>query len=109
MRHELELEQVADDEDYLDALNRPPTEYLPDRSRSIIARNDSPDVGFECSINPYRGCEHGCVYCYARPTHEFLGYSAGLDFETRILVKEERPSCCGRSCPRRDGGRRCWA
>jgi DNA repair photolyase len=82
---------VADDDDYLDALHRPPTEYLPDRSRTIIARNDSPDVGFEFSINPYRGCEHGCVYCYARPTHEFLGYSAGLDFETRIMVKEDAP------------------
>jgi len=51
-------------------------------------RNDSPDVGFSVGLNPYRGCEHGCVYCYARPSHEFLGFSAGLDFETRILVKE---------------------
>ena len=89
--HELELEQVEDDEEYLDGLNRPRTEYLPDRSRTIIAENDSPDVGFEVSINPYRGCEHGCTYCYARPTHEFLGYSAGLDFETKILVKEDAP------------------
>ena len=64
---------------------------LPDRSRSIIAENDSPDVGFEVSMNPYRGCEHGCIYCYARPTHEFLGYSAGLDFETKILVKYDAP------------------
>src|SRR5262245_23028752 len=60
-------------------------------TRSIIARNDSPDVGFSASINPYRGCEHGCIYCYARPTHEFLGMSAGLDFETKILVKEDAP------------------
>ncbi len=89
--HELELEQVEDDEEYLDSLNRPKTEYLPDRTRTIIAYNDSPDVGFETSINPYRGCEHGCIYCYARPTHEFLGYSAGVDFETRILVKEDAP------------------
>ncbi len=64
------------------------TQYLRDFSRSIIARNDSPDVGFDSSINPYRGCEHGCIYCYARPTHEFLGFSAGLDFESRIMVKE---------------------
>ena len=64
------------------------TLYLRDFSRSIIAHNDSPDVGFESSINPYRGCEHGCIYCYARPTHEFLGFSAGLDFESRIMVKE---------------------
>ena len=68
------------------------TVFLRDTSRSIIARNDSPDVGFEFSLNPYRGCEHGCVYCYARPTHEFLGFSAGLDFETRILVKEDAPA-----------------
>ncbi|HZW34888.1 MAG TPA: PA0069 family radical SAM protein, partial [Isosphaeraceae bacterium] len=67
------------------------TDYLIDHSRTIIAENDSPDVGFEVSINPYRGCEHGCSYCYARATHEFLGYSAGLDFETKILVKEEAP------------------
>ena len=89
--HELELEQVEDDEEYLNALSRPPTEYLPDQSRSIIARNDSPDVGFEASVNPYRGCEHGCIYCYARPTHEYLGFSAGLDFETKILIKHDAP------------------
>jgi DNA repair photolyase len=88
-RHELELDQVEEDEDYLTSLSRPRTEYLPDSTRSIIARNDSPDVGFDASINPYRGCEHGCVYCYARPTHEYLGYSAGLDFETKILVKHD--------------------
>ena len=57
----------------------------------MIAYNDSPDVGFDASVNPYRGCEHGCIYCYARPTHEYLGFSAGLDFETRILVKEDAP------------------
>jgi len=67
------------------------TQYLKDASRSLITYNDSPDVGFEASINPYRGCEHGCIYCYARPYHEYLGFSAGLDFETRILVKEDAP------------------
>jgi DNA repair photolyase len=66
----------------------PRTIFLRDTSRSIIAHNDSPDVGFDASINPYRGCEHGCIYCYARPYHEYLGWSAGLDFETKILVKE---------------------
>ncbi len=71
--------------------SRPPTELINDSSKSIITRNDSPDVGFEYSLNPYRGCEHGCVYCYARPTHEYLGFSAGLDFETRILVKHDAP------------------
>jgi len=66
---------------------RPVTQYFRDGSRSIIARNNSPDVGFETSVNPYRGCEHGCIYCYARPTHEYLGFSAGLDFESKIVVK----------------------
>jgi DNA repair photolyase len=67
----------------------PTTEVLQDRARTIIARNDSPDVPFDRSINPYRGCEHGCVYCYARPSHAHLGLSAGLDFETRIFVKAD--------------------
>ncbi|ABG06045.1 Radical SAM [Rubrobacter xylanophilus DSM 9941] len=81
---------------------RPETVYLRDRSRSIIARNGSPDIGFDASINPYRGCEHGCAYCYARPTHEYLGLSAGLDFETKVLVKEEAPELLRRelSSPR---------
>lgn len=68
-----------------------PTRFYRDASRSIIARNNSPDVGFEFSVNPYRGCEHGCIYCYARPTHEYFGLSAGLDFESRIFVKERAP------------------
>ncbi len=67
------------------------TEYFYDTTRSLITRNDSPDVPFETSLNPYRGCEHGCVYCYARPYHEYLGLSAGLDFETKIFVKERAP------------------
>jgi DNA repair photolyase len=67
------------------------TVYLKDTTRKIIATNDSPDIGFESSVNPYRGCEHGCIYCYARPTHEYLGFSAGLDFESRIMVKLEAP------------------
>jgi DNA repair photolyase len=69
----------------------PETILLEDASRSILAHNDSPDVGFDVGINPYRGCSHGCSYCYARPTHEYLGFSAGLDFETRILVKKRAP------------------
>jgi DNA repair photolyase len=67
------------------------TQYLRDGSKSIITRNNSPDVGFETSLNPYRGCEHGCIYCYARPTHEYLGFSAGLDFESKIMVKTNAP------------------
>src|SRR5437016_1130379 len=70
---------------------RRPTQYFRDGTKSIIIRNNSPDVGFETSLNPYRGCEHGCVYCYARPTHEYLGFSAGLDFESKILVKDDAP------------------
>jgi DNA repair photolyase len=68
------------------------TEYYRDTSRSVISHNDSPDIPFEVSLNPYRGCEHGCVYCYARPSHEYLGLSAGLDFETKLFVKERAPA-----------------
>src|SRR5213082_3006589 len=67
------------------------TVYLRDDTKTIIARNNSPDVGFETSVNPYRGCEHGCIYCFARPTHEYLGLSAGLDFESKIMVKQDAP------------------
>jgi DNA repair photolyase len=67
------------------------TQYFCDETKSIITRNSSPDVGFETSLNPYRGCEHGCIYCYARPTHEYLGFSAGLDFESRIMLKIDAP------------------
>jgi len=70
---------------------RLPTVFLPNETRRIITENDSPDVPFRYSINPYRGCEHGCAYCYARPGHETLGMNAGLDFETRILVKYDAP------------------
>ncbi|MGH8071114.1 MAG: PA0069 family radical SAM protein [Candidatus Entotheonellia bacterium] len=78
------------------------TQFFKDTSRSIISYNDSPDVGFDASINPYRGCEHGCIYCFARPTHEYLGFSAGLDFESRILVKADAPELLHRelSSPR---------
>ena len=69
----------------------PRTQFFKDHSQTVIARNDSPDVGFQASLNPYRGCEHGCIYCYARPTHEFLGFSAGLDFESKIMVKADAP------------------
>src|SRR5882672_730947 len=75
-------EEISDDE-YPVAK----TEFFKDTSKSIISYNDSPDIGFSASINPYRGCEHGCVYCYARPTHEYFGLSAGVDFESKIFVK----------------------
>src|SRR2546421_258012 len=67
------------------------TQFFRDGTKSIITRNNSPDVGFETSLNPYRGCEHGCIYCFARPTHEYLGLSAGLDFESKIMVKTDAP------------------
>ena len=69
----------------------PQTVFFEDATSSLITSNDSPDIGFSKSFNPYRGCEHGCIYCYARPTHEYLGWSAGLDFESRILVKTRAP------------------
>ncbi|MEX2629688.1 MAG: PA0069 family radical SAM protein [Tistlia sp.] len=78
-------------EEELLAASRVETQVLPDSSRTILAKNDSPDVPFERSINPYRGCEHGCIYCFARPTHAWLGLSAGLDFETRIFAKHDAP------------------
>jgi DNA repair photolyase len=65
-----------------------PEVVLPDRAKSVITTNNSPDVGFEQSINPYRGCSHGCVYCFARPTHAYLGLSPGLDFETKLFYKD---------------------
>ena len=85
------VERVFEPPEYSDETPSPATQFLPDHSKSIIAYNDSPDVGFDASINPYRGCEHGCIYCYARPTHEYLGFSSGLDFETKIMVKEDAP------------------
>ena len=98
---EPDFEQLAPDE-------RPvKTQFLVDHSRSIVSENDSPDIPFRYSVNPYRGCEHGCVYCYARPTHEYLGFNAGLDFESRILVKERAPELL-RDWLARDGYQPDW-
>ncbi|WP_040593237.1 PA0069 family radical SAM protein [Schlesneria paludicola] len=88
--------EVVVDEDSFDESSEenPPrtkTQYFSDLSKSVVTENDSPDVFFRYSINPYRGCSHGCSYCYARPTHEYLDLSAGLDFETKIFVKERAP------------------
>jgi DNA repair photolyase len=89
IRQEVDWEQLAADDELLTDERRVPTQFLPDNAATLIRENDSPDVGFRFSINPYRGCEHGCAYCYARPTHETLGMNAGIDFETKILVKHD--------------------
>src|SRR5437762_3625333 len=74
-----------------DELPHPRTQFFEDSSESLLTKNNSPDVGFSYGLNVYRGCEHGCAYCFARPYHEYLGFSAGLDFETKIMVKERAP------------------
>lgn len=77
------------------------TEVTRDTSKSIIATNESPDIGFDRSINPYRGCEHGCIYCFARPTHAYLGLSPGLDFESRLFIKPDAPALLEKALSRR--------
>ena len=81
------LEEIAANDPEFEK-TRPKTVYYRDDSQSLITTNASPDLGFDASLNPYRGCEHGCAYCYARPYHEYLGFNAGLDFETKLMVKE---------------------
>ena len=89
-RFEAERREAFDDGwDGLADLDVFKTEVRDEPARTIITRNDSPDISFDRSINPYRGCEHGCVYCYARPTHCYLGHSAGLDFETKLYAKPD--------------------
>ena len=91
IRLDADPRHLAWEEEFGDGPARRRVEYLTDSSRSIVSENRSPDIPFRYSINPYRGCVHGCSYCYARPWHEYLGMSAGLDFETRIVVKPDAP------------------
>ena len=83
---------VSEDRCYLEGMEPPPRlEVFEDATRAILAKNESPDLGFRWSLNPYRGCAHACAYCYARPSHEYLGFGAGTDFETKIVVKKRAP------------------
>lgn len=93
--------EYAQSADWDESDRRVPTRWFEDRTKSILSKNDSPDIPFAYSVNPYRGCEHGCVYCYARPSHEYLGFSSGLDFETKILVKRDAARLLDRELQRR--------
>lgn len=86
-----DFEHWESSEESPDNTVRPTTQFFEDQSKSLISENDSPDIPFTYSANPYRGCEHGCSYCYARNTHEYLGFNAGLDFDSKIVVKREAP------------------
>jgi DNA repair photolyase len=90
--HVEETLDIYDERDYEPEIERKiETVFYKDHSKSAISKNESPDIPFEYSFNPYRGCEHGCIYCYARPTHEYLGFSSGIDFESKIIIKENGP------------------
>ncbi len=91
-------ERVVFDDGWTTLEDMPPfkTEVQVERPRSVITRNESPDIPFDRSVNPYRGCEHGCIYCFARPTHSYMGLSSGLDFETKLFAKPEAPKLLAR-------------
>ncbi len=96
-------ECVAVDDGWPGEEDQPPrrTEVAEETPRSVITRNTSPDVNFDRSINPYRGCEHGCIYCFARPSHAYLGFSPGLDFETRLIARPKAPEILERELARK--------
>jgi DNA repair photolyase len=87
-----ELDHLEWDLEHLRSITNRKIEYIGDTSKTIVTENRSPDIPFRYSVNPYRGCAHGCAYCYARPGHEYLGFNAGLDFETKIVVKHDAPA-----------------
>ncbi len=95
-RFEPQAREVFDDGwESLEDLPPFKTEVQVEKPRSVISRNDSPDISFDRSINPYRGCEHGCIYCFARPTHAYMGLSAGLDFEAKLFAKPDAATPAG--------------
>lgn len=88
-RYEPDTEETGFDDDFPPPVVK--TQFFIEQPKQIISRPNSPDIGFSASVNPYLGCEHGCIYCYARPSHEYWGFSAGLDFESKIMVKKNAP------------------
>jgi hypothetical protein len=82
----------VDDPDFLESLKHVQSIYLLDDSQSVVGENDSPDISFRFSLNPHRGCRHGCSYCYARPTYEYLGMNSGIDFESKMWSNDGRLS-----------------
>ena len=110
-----EREADGDWRDWMETLDGPPvklrTTVTEEHPKTILTFNQSPDIGFDRSINAYRGCEHGCIYCFARPTHAFHDLSPGLDFETKLFAKPNAAACCARPSPGRSTarGRSRWA